>query len=314
MDDDALLTVGELARRTGLPARTIRFWSETGALPPAARSAAGYRLYDAEALARLELIATLRELGVGLADVRRVLDRQTSLAEVAAAHVKALDAQLHALRLRRGVLAAVARRESGVEEMIMMHHFTKLSAQQRRQLVDDFLAEVADGFEPAPGMLGKFLQARPDLPADPTPEQLTAWMELAELVSDPEFRRGLRALAVYTDRRRNPGDQPGPMRLARRVVQDGGAAGARGVAPDSPEAAALLDDLLGAPGDGGRAELLGLLEPMETVTEPRGERYWELVGVLNGWPPYPDRVPSLEHLRAGFRAHGWVLAALRAHA
>jgi hypothetical protein len=60
MDDRVVFTVGELARRTGLPARTIRFWAETGALPPAGRSASGYRLYDAEGLARLELIATLR--------------------------------------------------------------------------------------------------------------------------------------------------------------------------------------------------------------------------------------------------------------
>lgn len=112
MDDHgpAMLTIGQLARRTGLPARTIRFWSEIGALPVARRSASGYRLYDAQALARLELIATLRELGVGLADIRRVLDHTTTLAEIADTHVKALEAQIHTLRLRRGVLASVAPR------------------------------------------------------------------------------------------------------------------------------------------------------------------------------------------------------------
>jgi hypothetical protein len=49
------------------------------------------------------------------------------------------------------------------------------------------------------------------------------------------------------------------------------------------------------------------------VTDARGERYWELVGVINGWPPYPASVPSLAHVRAGLLAHGWVIAALRAH-
>ena len=66
-DDGPLLSIGELARRAGLPVRTIRFWSDTGVLPPAARSASGRRLYDAACVARLELVVTLRDLGLGLA-------------------------------------------------------------------------------------------------------------------------------------------------------------------------------------------------------------------------------------------------------
>lgn len=45
MDDDGLLlSIGELARRSGLPVRTIRFWSDTGVLPPAERTEGGRRL------------------------------------------------------------------------------------------------------------------------------------------------------------------------------------------------------------------------------------------------------------------------------
>jgi DNA-binding transcriptional MerR regulator len=64
--DGALFTIGQLARRTGVPTRTVRFWSDAGLVPPASRSASGYRLYDAAAVARLDLIRTLRELGLGL--------------------------------------------------------------------------------------------------------------------------------------------------------------------------------------------------------------------------------------------------------
>ena len=73
-DDSLLLSIGELARRSGLPVRTIRFWSDAGVLPPAERTDGGRRLYDAACVARLELVVTLRELGLGLPDVRRVLD------------------------------------------------------------------------------------------------------------------------------------------------------------------------------------------------------------------------------------------------
>lgn len=91
-DDGPMLSIGELARRAGLPVRTIRFWSD-----------AGVRLYDAACVVRLELIVTLRELGLGLADMRRVLGGQASIAEVAAVHLQALDAQIRALRLHRAV-------------------------------------------------------------------------------------------------------------------------------------------------------------------------------------------------------------------
>jgi len=62
--------------------RTIRFWSDAGVLPSAARTGGGRRVYDAACVARLELVVTLRELGLGLPDVRRVLDRSYVLQRV----------------------------------------------------------------------------------------------------------------------------------------------------------------------------------------------------------------------------------------
>jgi hypothetical protein len=44
-----LLTIGELAERTGLSVRTIRFYSDSGVVPPAGRTDAGYRLYGPDA-------------------------------------------------------------------------------------------------------------------------------------------------------------------------------------------------------------------------------------------------------------------------
>ena len=91
-DHIELLTIGQLARRTGLSVRTIRFWSDSGVVAPTGRSAGGYRLYDTEAVARVDLVRTLRELGLDLDTIRRVLARQVGLHDVAAAHLRALDA------------------------------------------------------------------------------------------------------------------------------------------------------------------------------------------------------------------------------
>jgi len=102
------MTIGQLAARTGLSVRTLRFYANAGVLPEAGRSEAGYRLFAADAVARARLVRTLRELGVGLEDVKRVLAAEVSLAEVATAHASAIDAQIRTLRLQLAVLRAVA--------------------------------------------------------------------------------------------------------------------------------------------------------------------------------------------------------------
>lgn len=176
-----LFSIGELARRSGLAVRTIRFYSDEGIVVPTARSRAGYRLYDAGAPARLELVRTLRELGVDLPAVRRVLDRELSVAEVAAVHADAVEVRIRALRLRRAVLRLVAERGSGPEEVRLMHRVTRLSAQERRRLVD----VLVEGAEESVAAMVRV--AAPDLPEDPSAEQVAAWVELVELMGDAEF-------------------------------------------------------------------------------------------------------------------------------
>jgi DNA-binding transcriptional MerR regulator len=315
-NDRVLLTIGQLARRSGQSARTIRFWSDAGVLVPVGRSGGGYRLYDAEGVARLELVATLRDLGLGLEDVRRVLDKQASVAEVAAAHVQALEVQIRILRLRRAVLSTVAKRDSSTEEMTLMNRLARLSARERQQLVDGFLDEVFGGIDAAPGLEDHFRQAIPDLPDDPSPEQVNAWAELAELLQDPAFRRRVRALAQYSTTQVGPGGAGEDARLdatgfAVRVAERAGAALRGGVDPASAEAAQVLSDILGR-GPAGRQWAQRLRELEDVVTDPP-ERYWQLVAVINGWPPYPGDVPDLDQITQALRAHAWIIAALRAH-
>ncbi|MFE3144865.1 MerR family transcriptional regulator [Streptomyces scopuliridis] len=106
MNGDALHAIGDLARRTGLTVKTIRFYSDAGIVPPTDRSPAGYRLYDIDAVTPLDLVRTLRDLGLDLSAIRKVLDREVSVPEVASALADALDVQIRTLRLRRSVLRA----------------------------------------------------------------------------------------------------------------------------------------------------------------------------------------------------------------
>ena len=308
MDGDTLYTIGELARRTGLPVRTIRFYSDSGVVPPTDRSPAGYRLYDLDALARLDLVRTLRDLGVDLATIQRVLAREVSVTEVAAAHAEAVDVQIRALRLRRAVLRAVAKRGSSPEEMELMHKLVKLSDEERRRIIHDFIDETFGGLDVIPEFVAMMRSAMPELPDDPAPEQVDAWVELAELVQDPEFKASVRRMAERQAADRISGDEMSVhKRLADVVVEQVDTARAAGVEPATEQARPFVDEIVTAYATAfGRADDLAyrrsLLERMETAGDPRAERYWQLLGTINGWPAQPSLAPVFD----------WFLAALRA--
>ena len=301
--DAELFTIGQLARRTGVATRTIRFWSDAGLITPATRSAGGYRLYDAEAVARLDLIRTLRELGIGLDTVSAVLSQARTLAEVAATHVTALDAEIRALRLRRAVLSIVASRRAAIEEAQLMHRLARLSAQERQQIIDDFVAEVFDGVDPeSPAMgIARGMRHMPaELPDDPAPGQVDAWIELGELVANESFRKRARAMAIVGDQAGDQAGERGSSHDHQLIVEHAGRALAEGIAPGSAEGRAVLDRIV--PPDTPPAERARLLATLETFTDTRVERYWQLLAVVNGWEPPPSVVPAFE----------WLIAALRA--
>ncbi|MGI8335981.1 MerR family transcriptional regulator [Actinomadura scrupuli] len=310
MDGGTLYTIGELARRTGLPVRTIRFYSDSGVVPPTDRSPAGYRLYDLDALARLDLVRTLRDLGIDLATIQRVLAREVSVTEVAAAHAEAVDVQIRALRLRRAVLRAVAKRGSSPEEMELMHKLAKLSDEERRRILHDFIDETFGGLDVIPEFVAMMRSAMPELPDDPAPEQVEAWVELAELVQDPEFKASVRRMAERqaADRLNGDGDEMGVhKRLGDVVVEQVGAARSAGVEPATERARPFVDEIVTAYATAfGRTDDLAyrrsLLERMETAADPRAERYWQLLATINGWPTQPSLAPVFD----------WFIAALRA--
>jgi DNA-binding transcriptional MerR regulator len=320
--DAELFTIGQLARRTGVPARTIRFWSDAGLVPPSARSGSGYRLYDAAAAARLDLVRTLRELGLGLDVIEAVLSRARTVPEVAAAHVAVLDVQIRALRLRRAVLSTVARNGHTIEETLIMSKLSQLSARERQQIIDDFVDGVFAGTgqenpdAPAAGIARGMRQLPADLPDDPSPEQVSAWVELAELVADESFRQRARSMALAGQNAAAPqaqgalpaqsgapaqGEASGQARPDyQETIEHAGPAAAAGVDPASLAGQAVLGRIVAS--TTSAEQRTSILRQLETFTDARVERYWQLLAILNGQPVPPSVVPAFE----------WLIAALRA--
>jgi DNA-binding transcriptional MerR regulator len=66
-------TIGEVADRTGFTASALRYYEGIGLVPPAARTGAGYRVYDDHTLARLAFIARAKQLGCSLEEITDLL-------------------------------------------------------------------------------------------------------------------------------------------------------------------------------------------------------------------------------------------------
>ncbi|MFF2402261.1 MerR family transcriptional regulator [Streptomyces goshikiensis] len=238
MDSETLYSIGELSRRSGLPVKTIRFTD---------RSPAGYRLHGPDALARLDLARTLRELGLDLATVRKVLDREASLSQVVAAHADALDTQIRTLRVRRAVLRAITGHETD-----LAHRPTALTRAEHQWQLTDF---ALDGLRTNPEFAALMRSVLPELPDDPAPEQVEAWVELAELCRSADFPTAVRRTADAQAEE-----------LARC------------------DAGTLQDAI-------DRAVRERLDEAVAAGDDPLVERYWLLLATVNGWPASSTLAP-----------------------
>ena len=67
------LRIGEVASRTGVSVDTVRYYERLRLLPPAPRTEGGFRLFTAEAVARVQFIKQAQELGLSLDEIKGLL-------------------------------------------------------------------------------------------------------------------------------------------------------------------------------------------------------------------------------------------------
>lgn len=114
------MNIGEAARRSGLPAKTIRFYEDIGLVRPNARRANGYRDFDQRNLHELKFVARARSLGFSVEQCRTLLDlyrnRSRASAEVKAiaqSRVLEIDAKVAALEEMKATLSHLIERCHG---------------------------------------------------------------------------------------------------------------------------------------------------------------------------------------------------------
>jgi DNA-binding transcriptional MerR regulator len=100
--------IGALAASAGVTVDTLRFYEQQGLLPPAVRTAGGFRLYPPESAERLRFIAQAREVGLSLREIRQLVEpdnaRCAAVRKVIAERMADVDRKLRELALFRQTL------------------------------------------------------------------------------------------------------------------------------------------------------------------------------------------------------------------
>lgn len=182
-------TIGELAKLSGVSVRRIRFYSDRGLLPPTGRTAKGYRVYGDADVARLDLIRALRAAGVGLDLVRSVVSRHRSLTDVLSVRLETLEAEIASQRRIAAVLRATLRATEPTEaDLRRLWAMTNLSNAQVRTMIERFFDRVVDDTTIDAAWKRQMIEiSTPELPDDPTPEQIDAWNEIAAIITDESY-------------------------------------------------------------------------------------------------------------------------------
>ncbi|WP_086848137.1 MerR family transcriptional regulator [Amycolatopsis kentuckyensis] len=295
------LGIGELARRTGVPVRTIRFYCDEGVLEPV-RSTGGHRRFDGAAIDRLTLVRRLRGLGLGLRPITDVLAGRSSLDEAVAAERTALDRELATLSWRRSVLRAVAEAAPADRAARLELLSAVQDGDAAREALVRLWRPMTTGRIP-PDTARMFLEiSAPEPPSQPSTAQVVAYAELVLLASDTRLAVDLKASTlVGHDRIADLGALHAEVGEACELAGALVAAGAR------PAPGPELDRFVAAHAAAlGAADSPAFRRALNHRTapdrNPRLRRYWHLAGEVTG-----------EAAPMGL-AHTWLLDALDASA
>lgn len=184
---------------------------------------------------------------------------------------------------------------------------TKLSEDERKSLIERFQQRLVEDIPlDQKAIRDKLAASAPRLPDDPTPEQLDAWVELTELMSDPSFAESMR---VHTREVWTRGlDMPGLQQLNLEIGEAARLAQDAGTAPESAGGRALVDRYLNglAKLSGQRAEdpkfRAGVRQHFDRQ-DPRETRYWQLVSMLNDSKPFQSMLVGWRFVVSALRHH-----------
>lgn len=304
-----LLTIGALARTTGVPVKTIRHYSNAGLLP-AERSPGRYRLYRDSDCGRLEFIRLLRSLDFDLPTIATFLGRRRSVRDGLRGQLAVVDARLRALTRTRAVLSraeAATTDEAALAALGRLHAVAVLDAADRNAVLRETMERHLRDVPASRAWQSRLWDvAFQHLPQELSEPQWTALVELIDLVQNEDFGRRLADQGRSYWKAVKPA-APGAARKLARLLRVAARAAERQQDFLLPRSRRLVRRFITV-----TAQTVGRnptdafrrwLARQGAKHDPRSERFWTLVAIIRGWPtePWPE-----------VRAYRWLFAALNA--
>ncbi|MEO7349966.1 MAG: MerR family transcriptional regulator, partial [Terrimesophilobacter sp.] len=130
-------SIQEIARLSGTTSRTLRHYDEIGLLKPSSFGNNGYRRYDRDALAKLQRILLLRELGLGLPAIAEVLAGQAHDADALLTHLHWLQREKERLDRQIGAVETPIRKFESKEQLMAEEMFDGFDHTQYKEEVEE---------------------------------------------------------------------------------------------------------------------------------------------------------------------------------
>ncbi|RNB83771.1 MerR family transcriptional regulator [Brevibacillus nitrificans] len=148
--------VGDLASLTGLTVRTLRYYDQIGLFSPSGHSPTGHRMYNEADIQRLQKILSLKDLGLSLEEIKRVLEGQTySSAEIVAIQIERVRKHL---KIQQKLLAELERvaEKMNQQEPLSIDAFLSL-LESMKQSQEKYIIDHRLNWESHLDLLGEFL-------------------------------------------------------------------------------------------------------------------------------------------------------------
>src|SRR5262249_2065402 len=128
------MTIGQVAKLSGVGVETIRFYEREGLLTKPKRKESGYRLFEAEAVSRIKFIKRAKPLGSSVREIRELLSLRvnsrasaTEVKKLVESKIEQIDRRIYDLKKVRNALAQLSRsvRKSPISELTLLEVLEK---------------------------------------------------------------------------------------------------------------------------------------------------------------------------------------------
>ncbi|HEY4385018.1 MAG TPA: MerR family transcriptional regulator [Ktedonobacteraceae bacterium] len=308
-----LYTIGEVAKLTGVPIKTIRYYTDVNLLPATQRTEARFRLYSPEAIWQLQLIRILRQLEFSLEEIRAIIGGNLSISTAIDWQLDAIAHHIHQLQRVQEVLQQAKEARQHPEQSLSTLYELGLAlsenAAERSRFITEKLhilvkqANLPDEWRQQ--LLEYFTWQSPDAF---TTKQIATWTEIVSILNDPAFTED--ALRFNSPTHPQTIQQMNITEYSQQaltLMQQAQSAALRGDPPESETVQTLTINWIRLIAQSTQQSITTeflhrLSAQVSTYYSERMQRFWTLMASLSGWEAPPSYREGLDLLAAGLRS------------